>query len=316
MSTPVTQHTSLPDVRHMRRNLLPRMHAPMRTFMVAVMLMVFLATLAAGAVLLTRLAVKEWTAGVISEATAQVLPGGDEEQAATERRARKVAQWLRRQPGVASVRVLGGRESRALLEPWLGRAGLSLDLPVPVLIAITLDKEKPASLEKLRRGLKKKEFAKVVLDGHGRWVRELADLARTAFWLGVGVLTLLVISLVVLVVHAARAALQANREVIEVLHLIGAHDRFIARQVEAHFFRNAFLAALAGVALAWLGLLVLAFLAPSADLGEHIRKLLFFAGEQTATLYLVWGAIVVVSTLVSVITARLSTMRILSDMFQ
>ena len=316
MSTQASSSQIPVDAGQMRRNLLPRMHAPMRTFMVAVMLMVFLATLAATAVLLTRLAVMEWTAGVVSEATAQVLPAGDEPFSKTEGRARKLAEWLRKRPGISSVRVLNARESRALLEPWLGRAGISLDLPVPVLVAISLDRKRPADLKKLRTEMKKAGFSRVELDGHGRWVRELADLARTAFWLGLGVLVLLVISLVVLVVHAARAALQANREVIEVLHLIGANDRFIARQVEVHFFRNAFLAALAGAALTWLGLLVLAFLAPSADLGAHIRKLMFFAGEQTASLYIVWAIIVVVSTLVSVSTARISTMRILSAMFR
>ena len=304
------------DARRMRRNLLPRMHAPMRTFMVAVMLMVYLAALAASAVLLTRLAVMEWTAGVVSEATAQVLPGDNESSAETEARANRVATWLRRQPGVAAVHVLGARESRRLLEPWLGRAGLSLDLPVPVLLAVTLDRKHPAELKRLRAGLKEAGFRRVTLDGHGRWVRELADLARTAFWLGLGVLVLLVVSLVVLVVHAARAALQANREVIEVLQLIGANDRFIARQVEFHFLRNAFLAAVAGAALAWLSLLALALLAPSAELGDHIRRLLFFAGEQTLTLYLLWAAIMVVSTLLSVTTARISTVRILSEMFR
>ncbi len=100
------------------------------------------------------------------------------------------------------------------------------------------------------------------------------------------------------------------------LHLIGANDRFIARQVESHFLRNAVMAALAGVGLAWLSLLALAFLAPSADLGAHIRKLLFFAGDETASIYIIWAIIVVVSTLVSVSTARISTMRILSAMFR
>ncbi len=315
MTTPDASATP-PDASRMRRNLLPRMHAPMRTFMVAVMLMVYLATLAAGAVLLTRLAVREWTAGVISEATVQVLPKGEETSRQTRERARKVARWLRQRPGISAVRVLDAEESRALLEPWLGRAGLSLDLPVPVLVAITLDRTRPADLETLRAALKKAGFKRVELDGHGRWVRELADLARTAFWLGLGVLVLLVVSLVVLVVHAARAALQANREVIEVLHLIGANDRFIARQVESHFLRNAVMAALAGVGLAWFSLLALAFLAPSADLGAHIRKLLFFAGDETASIYIIWAIIVVVSTLVSVSTARISTMRILSAMFR
>ena len=306
----------VPAAAQLRRNLLPGMHAPMRTFMVAVAVMVFLATLAAGAVLLVRLATTEWTAGVVSEATAQLLPGDGESTQALLARAEKAAAVLRKQPGVREARVLSARENRALLEPWLGSAGLSAELPLPALIAIRLDRTRPAAIETLRQALRKAGMRDVQVDAHGRWVRELSDLSRTALWLGIGVLALLVVALVLLVSHAARAALQANRETLQVLHLIGAQDRFIARQVQRHFLRTAFLAAFGGVAAAWLTLLLLAFLAPSAGIGESIFNLLIFNGAQAAQLYILWLLIVIMTTLISLSTARISAMRILADMFR
>ena len=313
---PPPAHTALPDAAHVRNNLLPRMHAPMRTFMVAVVVMVFLAALAAASVLLVRLATNEWTAGVVSEATAQVLPRNDEAQEALLQRARTVAATLRKQPGVVDAKVLPASRSRALLEPWLGRAGLSLDLPLPALVAITLDLKHPATADALRKALRKAGFDNVEVDTHGRWVRELADLSRTALWLGLGVLALLVVALVLLVTHAARAALQANRDTLEVLHLIGAQDRFIARQVQRHFLRTSLLAAFAGIALAWIALLLLALLAPATGMGESILNLLFSAGEDTVQTYIIWLLIAVMTVLISLTTARLSAMRILSDMFR
>ena len=316
MSTPPTSEDALPSAAHMRRNLLPRMHAPMRTFMVAVMVMVWLAALADGAWLLVRQAIGDWTRGVVAEATAQVLPLDGERAEQTYARARRVAKVLAAQPGVRAARALTPEESRALLEPWLGTSGMALDLPIPVLVAVRLDPESPARIEDLRRVLKKGDFRQVTLDSHGRWVRELSDLAQTSLLLGAGVLVLLLLALVVLVTHAARSALEANRGIIEVLHLIGARDQFIARQVELHFLRSAFLAASAGVGLAWLTFTLLALLAPSSGIRESVLHLLFGLGEQTAQVYLTWLLIVVVTTLVSLTAARIAAMRILATMFR
>ncbi len=314
--TPMTAQPQLPAASRMRRNLLPRMHAPMRAFMVAVAVMVFLAALAAGGVLLTRVAVAEWTAGVVSEMTAQVLPRENEPPSKVEERARQAAAILRRQRGVRSVRVLGVKESRALLQPWLGDAGTVGELPIPVLVAVELDRQRPARAENLRRALTEAKMGDVQVDAHGRWVRELSNLAETALWLGVGVLALLVVALVVLVVHAARAALEANRSTIEVLHLIGANDRFIARQVELHFFRAAFLAAFAGAFAAFAAFALFSLLAPAAGIGESIRLLLFAGGRHTLLVYVSWLLIVVLATLISLVTARLAAMRILTAMFR
>ncbi len=315
MTPPPNTEDALPSAAHMRRNLLPRMHAPMRTFMVAVLTMVWLAALAAGALLLLRQAIGVWTEGVVAEATAQVLPLDGERAEQTLARARRVADALAGQPGVRETRVLSPAEGRALLEPWLGDSGLALNLPMPVLIAVRLDPRGPARIEDLRRVLKERRFANVMLDSHGRWVRELSDLASTSLLLGAGVLVLLLLALVVLVTHAARSALEANRGVIEVLHLIGAQDRFIARQVELHFLRGAFLAASAGIGLAWLTFALLAFLAPAVGIRESIREVFFGFGEQTLQAYLIWLLIIVITTLVSLTAARISATRILASMF-
>ena len=315
MSSPPLAERPLPSAAHMRRNLLPRMHAPMRTFMVAVLVMVWLAALAAGALLLVRQAIGDWTRGVVAEATAQVLPLNDERPEQTLVRARRVAAVLAAQPGVRAARALTPQESRALLEPWLGASGMALELPMPLLVAVRLDPNNPARIEDLRRALKKQRFEQVMLDSHGRWVRELSDLAKTSLLLGAGVLVLLLLALAVLVTHAARSALEANRGVIEVLHLLGAQDRFIARQVELHFLRSAFLAASAGVGLAWLTFTILGLLAPAVGIRESIVRLFFSLGEQTLQAYLTWLLIIVITTLVSLTAARIAAMRILSAMF-
>ena len=43
---------------------------------------------------------------------------------------------------------------------------------------------------------------------------------------------------IAIVVFATRAALEANREIVAVLHLVGARDGFIARQVWGRFLKH------------------------------------------------------------------------------
>ncbi len=296
------------------RNILPRAHAPLRTFMVAMAVMCYLAAMAMGGMIMTWRAIDAWKAGVTSEATAQIMPLEDGRKGLRSRVAAAAA-LLTGQKGVAGVRVLSDDENRALLEPWLGKAGLVNNLPIPRLIAVRLAREHPADARALDKILREKVKG-ARLDAHGRWVLELSDMARTAGWLGVSILLGIALAAVVLVTYAARAALEGNRETIEVLHLVGAKDRFIARQVERRFLRAGFVAALAGVAAAWVTFLVIALLSPSGGIGGQAWGLLFGEGRLVVRHYAAWLIIVLLATLISLVSARLAVIRILHGMFR
>jgi cell division transport system permease protein len=60
-------------------------------------------------------------------------------------------------------------------------------------------------------------------------------MSSTAIAGGIGVLTLVLIATVLSVGFATRGAMAANRPIVEVLHFIGAKDRFIAGQFQGHF---------------------------------------------------------------------------------
>ena len=52
-----------------------------------------------------------------------------------------------------------------------------------------------------------------------------------------------------MIVSATRSALASNREIVEVLHFVGATDRFIAREFEKHFLGLGIRAGLVGAAV-------------------------------------------------------------------
>ena len=54
---------------------------------------------------------------------------------------------------------------------------------------------------------------------------------------GLGILALVIIATIISVSFATRGAMAANRPIVEVLHFVGAGDRFIANRFLRHFLR-------------------------------------------------------------------------------
>jgi cell division transport system permease protein len=70
-----------------------------------------------------------------------------------------------------------------------------------------------------------------------------------------------------MVIFATRAGLAARRDTIELLHLIGAEDGYIAKQFQRHVARQAVQGGVAGVVLAIMILLAIQILAGGVGAG-------------------------------------------------
>lgn len=221
-----------------QRGPLPRTETPIvpadsiggRALMAVVAIMTFLACLTTGAVMMVHAAASDWQADVAREMTIQVRPiaGGN-----IEADVQKAAEIARAFPGI-DVRILTKAESEKLLEPWLG-SGLSLDdLPVPRVIVLKLGPGRPDDLSGLRRGLAT-ALPNATLDDHRTWIERMRTMSGTAVATGGIILVLMLAATILSVTFATRGAMATNRSVVEVLHLVGARDGFIASQFQRHF---------------------------------------------------------------------------------
>lgn len=223
-------------------------------------LMVFLASLAAVAALALDDAIRRWDSGVRGTVTVEIPWAANPpltEQAGA------ALEVLRSTAGVAEARLLGPDELARLLAPWLGADAPLDDLPLPALIDVTLSRDPGADLALLRRRLAE-TVPGAILDDHQAWLGRLLRLARGVQAAAAAVVALLAAAMAAVVVLAMRATLAANHDVLEVLHLIGARDGYIARQFQAHAVRLSLRGALTGLALTvlvgagllylWLGL--------------------------------------------------------------
>ncbi len=120
------------------------------------------------------------------------------------------------------------------MEPWLG-SGLALGgLPIPRIIVVKLLAGASPNFADLRKALAAQVPA-ASLDDHRGWIDRMRTMAETAVATGMVILALVIAVTVLSVTFATRGAMATNRPTIEVLHYVGATDRFIARQFQRHF---------------------------------------------------------------------------------
>jgi cell division transport system permease protein len=202
-----------------------------RALVSVVAIMCFLACLAVGTLSLVIGAAHDWQLDVSREVTIQVKPVEGTAMPARLARALDIA---RATTGVRSARLVSEAESAALLEPWLGQ-GLDLSsLPIPRLVVIDLGDPAGADLAGLKRRIGA-EVTGAVVDDHAVWAARLRTMAGAVVAVGVMIVLLVFVAMVLSVVFATQSAMAGNREVIEVLHFVGAEDSFIARQFQRHF---------------------------------------------------------------------------------
>ncbi|MFN3868627.1 MAG: cell division protein FtsX, partial [Hyphomicrobiaceae bacterium] len=196
-------------------------------------IMCFLACLTAGAVYMMNQSADAWLRDVASEVSVQVEPRDGVD---TEKTLAAVAAALTREPGITAVNVLSLAESGALLEPWLGSSDAWKALPVPRIVAVEIDRTSPPDLEKVRRNLAS-AHAGVSLDDHRQWQQQIRTVTRSFALGGLAILLLVGAATTAIIISATKSSMASNREIVEVLHFVGATDRFIAREFEKHFLR-------------------------------------------------------------------------------
>lgn len=201
-----------------------------RALLAVIAIMTFLAALTLGAVVLVRAASGDWQAAVAREVTIQLRPSDRRDVEADVRQAVAIASAT---PGVASARAYTREESAGLLEPWLGSSLVLGDLPVPRLIVLKVDPNAAPDFAKLRQQLA--EIPGATLDDHRGYIDRMRAIARGAVLAGLSVLALVLAAAMMSVMFATRGAMAANRQIIEVLHIIGAKDGFIAAEFQRHF---------------------------------------------------------------------------------
>ena len=269
---------------------------PALIFVIAVLC--FLACLTALGALAGDRGARGWTGQLVGEATVIVRARGGETPDAAAARAAEALAGL---AGVTEVRALEKEKAYDLIRPWIGDVADLDDLPVPRLVAVTLDRKTPATAASLDQALKRQKLDAVV-DDHSIWIKDIRRAAGVVRSTAIAIFVLIAAAAAAVVAFATRAGLAARRDVVEVLHLTGAEDSQIASLFELRFAR---IAAVAG--------------ASAGVLGGVLRMI--GGGEGlTPALPIAWLDLLavlpcpVLAALVAAVAARLTARRLIKDL--
>jgi cell division transport system permease protein len=279
---------------------------------VVIAIMSFLACLTLGAVYMINQSANAWVNDIASEITVELDPVNS---ADIEKKMTLVALFLAKQKGITNVKPLTAEDSAKLLEPWLGQSSALQALPIPRLIAVEIDRSNPPDIQLIKTALSE-NFEGVVLDDHRRWQAEIQTLTRSAALGGLAVLALVAAATIAVIVSATRSAMASNREIIEVLHFVGANERFISREFERHFLGLGIRAGLMGAAAAAAAFLLLP--AMMDVLGGGIvtaaeTQRLIGSGQLDLKGYLLCVVVVFVVASLCMVTSRLGVIRVLKN---
>jgi len=247
----------------MRSDLPLRRDTASRFVFWLVMVLVFMAALAVTVNSYIGVLLNDWNQSVTGTLTVQIpmTEGGDKViQAAVN----KVVDVLKRHPGVSRAEALPRAKIVSLLKPWLGDGAIVDDLPLPALIDVELRDDTPESLAAISTSIKT-AVPDAVIDDHRVWLNRVMSLAQGFSIVALTIMALVTGALGLTIVFATRASLAEFAQVIEILHVVGAKDRYVAGQFARRALVQGIVGGAAGLALYAPALALVAWLAHRVD---------------------------------------------------
>lgn len=210
--------------------------------------------------------------------------------------------------GVSNVREISAQEKLQLLSPWLKGTDIAPDLPMPVLLEITLKPEAQINLTEAENTLKNIAPG-ATLESSAGWLQELISFTRSLSYVALLMLILTGLMLVIAISLICQAGMAVQQETLVLLHTLGTTDKDIARLFEAHTKKLAVPAAFTGFLLSIITFLSIFF---------YFRNFLFHTLYHNPT-YLIPSALVllvpILAVLCSTLTARFSALRYLRNTY-
>lgn len=200
---------------------------------VIISIAIFLFAVTLAGVLSINSMLNAWNNSILGSLTVQIMPinnaNHDLALKQTLEQQNITVEFLKKLPEVEHVSVLSDEQLEKLLKPWLGDGIDISNLPTPRLIDVKIKKNTEINYTKLAEKLSEiSPFAS--LDNHKLWLDKLIKFAD-----GLKILALTILFLVIAITSGAifyttQSNLGLHHNIIEILHIMGAKDTYVAQQ--------------------------------------------------------------------------------------
>lgn len=220
---------------------------------------------------------------------------------------KNITETLEKASGVESVTRIEKQNMQKMLVPWLGETMANADLPLPVVLDITLKKNVKVDVPKLQ-GAISQIFAGTEIDTHETWIAAFISFSNAIRTLITIFAVLIIAAIGIMIAFTSRASLHLHSKAVSLLHSVGAEDGYIARQFQQEACMLTTRGAAAGCAIAAISFWSMGQYMLS--LGNAAIPSLAMSNEHFMLLF----GTVAACSLVAWITARVSVMKQLKQM--
>lgn len=276
-----------------------------RFVMWLVMALVFMAAIAVTTNAYIGTLLNHWGQSVTGTLTIQIPVMLDAKDPTSTAATQKVLDVLSRHPAVESAAAVPREKVTELLKPWFGTEEAVADLPLPVLVDVRLSTSEPSAINAVSNSVLTAAPG-AVIDDHRAWLNRVIGLAEGLGAIALTAMAMVTLALGLTIVFATRASLAEFAQVIEVLHVVGAKDGYVAGQFARRALLQSLSGGIAGLVLFAPGLAFIAWLA------RRIEPGILPDIQLPMSMWITLAALPVFAGFIAMITANVTVRRALS----
>lgn len=265
-------------------------------------LMTYLSLLAAAGSLALGDMANKWVTGLETSMTIEI-PYRD----TANKQAKDLLSTLQQSKLVKSARILEQKDMADILSPWLGnQTNILGDLPLPVLLSVELNARTETTTTSLTN-IAHRVAPDAIIDAHEDWLNDLLKLTNGLRLTAIIIFGLILAVTAMVIGGAVRSRMAIHQRELELLHIMGASDKYISSQfikyIASQSFKGMAFGILAG-AVTLLGFVILANKSPGTVPAINLQ------GTD-------WISFIIVPLLlliIGILSARHTVIRVLNDM--
>lgn len=288
------------------KNELPIDEGYSKTFLrVVIAVSVFLISITLSGVLGINSMFENSRKQIVSNFTVQIIPLPNYEESRKD--LLNVVNFLEKYPNIKQVSVLSDNELKALIEPWLGNNVDIELLPIPKLLDVQITPNVDFDYKKLMIRLSEVS-SQASINDHNLWLSRLLKFINSLKVLALTVLLLVALASVTAIVYAAQTSLNIHKDTINILHIIGATDNYIALNYVKQITYTSLVAGIIGTLISVPAILVVGSMAKGIEAG--IFNTVSFGAQNWLTIF----SLPVLSAIFVAITAYITIVKKLKNM--
>jgi cell division transport system permease protein len=231
---------------------------------ILIALMTFLGMLALSASFALSAMTDRWSSGLENRISIEI-PTQDETGKLRDRKTittltQNIAEGLKGTPGIVSIHALDDAEITKLVEPWLGTDLAKTDIPIPGIVAIETSTSDSQTLQSIHNRISA-ITPNARMDTHEEWLTDLLRFTGAMKLVAMILAIVIAVTTVTAVSGAVRSRMALHRAEVELLHLMGASDKYITRQFQRHSMILALRGGIAGAVLGGIILVLIGWVA-------------------------------------------------------